>query len=333
MAKETRKAGKKNRQAAGGGPLESNGEAFVVRALAKGLAMLSLFDAVHREWTLDEMVTELKLPRMTGYRMARTLQSAGYLVSDPQSGRYRLGPALLASTYLSEGYAELVAIARPYLDSLVEDTGESATLAVDVDGVAVCVDMVDSPRPHKREVAVGRVIGDTANAHGKMYAASMPDADRARLLDLPHERLTPKTITDPQELEAELRRVRERGRGVRHRGAQSRHLRRGRAGQGPDGQRHRQYRRHRADGPVRPAGARDLRRRGQSRGRGPLRLPGVRPDGPARRLIQVHRAAAAGSTPAAAALPALRARRRLAHLNSGSGWPTVRMQKVILQYH
>jgi DNA-binding IclR family transcriptional regulator len=211
MAKETRKAGKKNRQAAGGGPLESNGEAFVVRALAKGLAMLNLFDAVHREWTLDEMVAELKLPRMTGYRMARTLQSAGYLVSDSQSGRYRLGPALLASTYLSEGYAELVAIARPYLDSLVEDTGESATLAVDVDGVAVCVAMVDSPRPHKREVAVGRVIGDTANAHGKMYAAFMSDADRARLLELPHERLTPRTITDPQELEAELQRVRDEG--------------------------------------------------------------------------------------------------------------------------
>ena len=77
--------------------------------------MLGLFDAEHREWTLDEMVSELELPRMTGYRMARTLQSAGYLVTDPQSGRYRLGPALLAATYLSEGYAELVAIARPYL--------------------------------------------------------------------------------------------------------------------------------------------------------------------------------------------------------------------------
>ncbi len=211
MAKETRKAGKKQRQTAANGPLEANGEAFVVRALAKGLSMLSLFDAEHREWTLDEMVTELKLPRMTGYRMARTLQSAGYLVTDQQSGRYRLGPALIASTYLSEGYAELVAIARPYLESLVEETGESATLAVDVDGVAVCVDMVDSPRPHKREVAVGRVIGDTANAHGKMYAAFMPDAERARLLVAPHERLTPKTITDPDELAAELQRVRDEG--------------------------------------------------------------------------------------------------------------------------
>ena len=208
MATETRPGGTKKRPAANG---PDAGEAFIVRALAKGLAMLGLFDAEHREWTLDEMVAELKLPRMTGYRMARTLQSAGYLVTDAASGRYRLGPALLAATYLSEGYAELVAIARPYLEALVEETGESATLAVDVDGVAVCVDMVDSSRPHKREVAVGRVIGDTANAHGKMFSASRPDAERARIIAQPHARLTPRTITDPGELAAELQRAREQG--------------------------------------------------------------------------------------------------------------------------
>jgi len=207
MAQEAR-AGGRRRRAAASVPNGADGEAFVVRALAKGLAMLGLFDAEHREWTLDEMVTELSLPRMTGYRMARTLQSAGYLVVDTASGRYRLGPAMLAATYLSEGYAELVAIARPYLESLVETTGESATLAVDVDGVAVCVDMVDSPRPHKREVAVGRVIGDTANAHGKMFAALKPGAERARIARRPHRQLTPATITDPAELAAELDKIR-----------------------------------------------------------------------------------------------------------------------------
>jgi DNA-binding IclR family transcriptional regulator len=210
MARESGNGGKR-RQPASNGPGDAAGEAFVVRALSKGLAMLGLFDAVHQEWTLDEMVAELSLPRMTGYRMARTLQSAGYLVVDRQNGRYRLGPAMLAATYLSERYAELVAIARPYLEALVAETGESATLAVDVDGVAVCVDMVDSPRPHKREVAVGRIIGDTANAHGKVYAAFMPEADRQRLLEQPHERLTPRTLTDPGELAVELQRVRSEG--------------------------------------------------------------------------------------------------------------------------
>jgi len=184
---------------------------LVVRALSKGLAILGLFDAEHRDWSLDEMVAQIGLPRMTGYRMARTLQSAGHLVADPVSGRYHLGPALLATTYLCEGYAQLVAIARPYLESLVEQTGESATLAVEVDGVAVCVDMVNSTRPHRREVAVGRVIGDTANAHGKMFAASKPDAERERIVNLPHAQPTPHTITDPQALSLELAKTRREG--------------------------------------------------------------------------------------------------------------------------
>jgi DNA-binding IclR family transcriptional regulator len=190
---------------AGRAPDQFDGDdPFIVRALSKGLAMLSLFDAEHRELTLDEMVERLGLPRMTGYRVARTLQSARYLVADPVTGRYHLGPALLASTYLTEGYKELVDIARPYLASLVQLTGESATLAVEIDGVAVCVDMMDSDRPLKREIAVGSIIGDTANAAGKMFAACKPAEERKAIAAAPHPQLTPNTLTDVAALEKVL---------------------------------------------------------------------------------------------------------------------------------
>ena len=191
--------------------------------------------------------------------------------------------------------------------------------------------MVDSPRPHKREVAVGRVIGDTANAHGKMYAASMPDADREHLLSLPHERLTPRTITDPEELAAELRRVREEGVAfdieernlgtcavaapVRDQmgnviGSIGVIVPTGRFGAG---------------------GARDLRERREGGRRRALGLPGVR-RGRSASLMLARRAAAAGSTPAAAALlssGSSRARRPLRPRNGRRD----RMQKVISRYH
>ncbi len=192
-------------------PGEQNTNAFLVRALAKGLTVLGLFDAENREWTLDEIAERAGLPRMTAYRMIRTMEAASYLVRDPITSRYHLGPALLASTYLSESYSDLVKIARPYLEGLTAKTGESATLAVEVDGVAVSVDMVDTTRPLKREVAVGRIIGDTANANGKVFAAFKSEAERAEILALPRTRLTPSTITDPDVLEKELARVRREG--------------------------------------------------------------------------------------------------------------------------
>ena len=178
--------------------------AFLVRALAKGLSVLGLFDAENREWTLDEIAEQAGLPRMTAYRMIRTMEAARYLVRDPITNRYHLGPALLAATYLSEGYADLVDIAKPYLRELTEKTGESATLAVEVDGVAVSVDLVDTPRPFRREVAVGRIIGDTANANGKVFAAFKTGSERAAILAQLHPQITANTITDPERLAAEL---------------------------------------------------------------------------------------------------------------------------------
>jgi DNA-binding IclR family transcriptional regulator len=189
-------------------PRTDRNDALQVRALSKGLLTLGIFDAQHREWTLEEIVKETGLPRMTAYRMARTLQAANYLVLDPATGRYHLGPALLATSFLSEGYAQLVAVARPYLESLVEQTGESTTLAVEVDGVAVRVDTVFTSRPHRRQESVGRIIGDTANAHGKLFAALKPDAERERIVNLPHVQQTANTITDPDALRLELDKIR-----------------------------------------------------------------------------------------------------------------------------
>jgi IclR family KDG regulon transcriptional repressor len=188
----------------GQGEKSTNGDsAFVVRALAKGLSILALFDAENHEWGLDEIAEKAGLPRMTAYRMIRTMESAWFLVRDPVTNRYHLGPALLASTYLSEGYAELAAIVRPYLQELAERTGEAATLAIEVDGVAVSVDMVDTPRPFRREVAVGRII--------KIFAAFKTSAAIEALLAQERPQVTSNTITEPEALARELRTVAKEG--------------------------------------------------------------------------------------------------------------------------
>jgi DNA-binding IclR family transcriptional regulator len=192
-------------------PASAGDGAFLVRALSKGLTVIGLFDAENREWTLDEIAERAGLPRMTAYRMIRTMEAAGYLVRDPVTSRYHLGPALLATTYISETYHELVVIARPYLRELTAETGESATLAVEVDGVAVSVDMVDTSRPFRREVALGRIIGDTASANGKIFSAFKSEAERADIVALTHSQMTPHTITDPVALAAELELVRREG--------------------------------------------------------------------------------------------------------------------------
>jgi IclR family transcriptional regulator, KDG regulon repressor len=212
MAKDTPPSTRRNGGQSGDARRRAEGgDSRMVRTLATGMAMLGMFDAEHRSWTLDEMVARLGVSRMSAYRMARTLQGTGHLVSDPTVGGYRLGPAMLAGIYLAEGFEQLVAVARPYLERLMKETGELAALAVELDGVAVCADLVASARPFVPEIAVGRVIGDTANAHGKMFAAMKPAAERAQIVKRPHRQLTPSTITDPVDLAAEFEKIRSEG--------------------------------------------------------------------------------------------------------------------------
>jgi DNA-binding IclR family transcriptional regulator len=182
-----------------------------VRALARGLAILRLFDVDRREWTIDEMAQQTGLIRMTAYRMARTLESMAFLVRDPTTNRYHLGPATLAMCYVADNHSAFVAGARPFLEALVCETGESVTLAIEVDGFPVCVDIINTTRPFKRQTAPGRILGDIATVHGKIFAAFKPAEERAALLAEPIPRRTPHTITDPGELSAELDRIVEEG--------------------------------------------------------------------------------------------------------------------------
>jgi DNA-binding IclR family transcriptional regulator len=183
----------------------------MTQTLSKGLRVLSLFDERHREWTLDQLAEASGLPRATAHRMAQALEEARYLVLDRETKRYHLGPAILFGMYLSAGFADLVRVARPYLESLAEETQESVILAVDIDGVAVGVDRIDSPRPHTTPLALGTIIGDLANSSGKIFCAFKSEEKKERILASPHARLTEFTIIDPEQLRLELERVRRDG--------------------------------------------------------------------------------------------------------------------------
>jgi IclR family transcriptional regulator, KDG regulon repressor len=177
---------------------------FSVRALVRGLSILGLFDVDHREWTIDEMAEQTGLLRMTAYRMVRTLESMAFLVRDPSTNRYRLGPATFTMNYVATDHSSLVESAQPFLERLVVTTGESVTMAVEIDGFPVCVDIINTSRPFKRRTAPGRILGDLVSVHGKLFAAFKPLEERERLLSQTVPQHTPYTVVDRDALRAEL---------------------------------------------------------------------------------------------------------------------------------
>jgi len=204
-AAQARKGG----QAGGVHGTPTEADPLTVRALARGLSILSLFDVDRREWTIDEIAARTGLLRMTVYRMVRTLEAAEFLVRDTTTNQYHLGPATIAMAYVVEDYSDFVEHARPFLERLAEETGESVTLAVPVDGTPVSVSIIDTTRPFQREVAPGRIIGDLASVHGKIFTAFATPEKRAEVLAQTRHRHTPDTLTDPEALTDELDRVAE----------------------------------------------------------------------------------------------------------------------------
>jgi IclR family KDG regulon transcriptional repressor len=186
-------------------------DAFQVRALTRGLSILCLFDVDHREWTIDEMAEQTGLVRMTVYRMARTLESMAFLVRNTSTNRYRLGPATIAMRYVSDDQSGFVNAARPFLEALVRETGESVTLAVEVDGYPVCVDILNTTRPFKRRTAPGRILGDVGTVHGKIFSAFKSPEGRQVILGKPLLPRTSDTTPDRESVVAELDEVAREG--------------------------------------------------------------------------------------------------------------------------
>ena len=135
---------------AGGRPRTNDGrqpddesDSFV-RALARGLSVLALFDIEHPEWGLNDICSRTGMSKTTAYRMVRTLEATDFLVHDAQTERYHLGKAMIPPAYLTMSYVGFVRAAHPFLERAVgshrRDGGTHGRGA----GGAVVVDQVVS---------------------------------------------------------------------------------------------------------------------------------------------------------------------------------------------
>ena len=130
-----------------------------VKTLMKGLAVLEMIIMRESVRTTDVAAT-FGIDKGSASRILRTLAQSGF-VACGKGRRYTLGPKLaLASARRSSG-AALRATARGLLESLVEQTGESAHLGILADGQVLYLDRADSGAP-LRVRAPSRYIGSLA---------------------------------------------------------------------------------------------------------------------------------------------------------------------------
>lgn len=179
------------------------------KTVVKALTLLRLV-ANRPGLTLRELSRAAGVPPATAHRLLQGLQDQGLLRVDFDR-RYRLGAECLAlgSRFL-EGI-DLRTEARPYLERLVEATGETAHLGV-VDGLDVLyLDKADTRHTVRMHSRIGARFPLYSTAMGKAMLAFGDPALVQKVIDQGLARRTANTITDPHRFRSELDRSHERG--------------------------------------------------------------------------------------------------------------------------
>jgi IclR family pca regulon transcriptional regulator len=181
-----------------------------VEALARGLDVLTCFDADHRSMSLTEVATAAGLARPTARRLLLTLEELGFVRSS--GGTFALTPKVLTLGMAYVGSLGLWDIARPHLEALVAVTGESSSMA-QLDGSdIVYVARVSVPKIIALRVEVGTRFPAGQTSQGKVLLAALSPDELDVALALPSRSGLPPYIGhNPEQLRRELIQVRARG--------------------------------------------------------------------------------------------------------------------------
>jgi DNA-binding IclR family transcriptional regulator len=183
-----------------------------VQAVTRALALLEQLGLV-RDAGLAELAGGTGLQPSTAHRLLATLAAAGFVSTDPISRRYRLGSRLTVLGRVAEQREEdLIDAARPSLEALHGNLDETANLVI-LDGTTIVyIDQIESSRAVRMFSEVGNRVPAHASAAGKAMLAAHDDDALRRILDRSDLlKVTANTITDRDELIAELDSIRERG--------------------------------------------------------------------------------------------------------------------------
>lgn len=180
--------------------------------VAKALEVLDLVAAHGRPVRFSDLLDQSPYPKATLYRLLQTLVGQGMLRFDPERGCYSMGMRLVRLAHVAWQQSSLAPIARPHLDRLTYEVGETVHLAQLDHGQVLYVDKRNAREPIAMYSQAGKVGPAYCTGVGKAMLAFLPEtALPASLRQQSWHPFTPRTLTSPQALTAELAKIRARG--------------------------------------------------------------------------------------------------------------------------
>jgi DNA-binding IclR family transcriptional regulator len=154
-----------------------------VTALARGLDVLRCFSRTASALGPTEVAQMSGLPKSTVTRLIHTLGKLDYLSYLQDSGKYRLGPAMLTLNTTPHEQLDVREMARPLMQELAASTGAQVALATRDQLSVLYLETFRGQSLVTLNLSVGSRIPLAVTAGGRAYLAGLPAAERANLLE------------------------------------------------------------------------------------------------------------------------------------------------------
>ncbi len=180
-----------------------------VRSVDRAASLLLALGDWDGEVGVTELARSLGIHKSTASRLLATLQKRGLVEQDGESGRYRLGMALVRLGGRAEKTIDLQSVALPHVERLARSVGDTAMLCALEDDSVVAIAWSDAAGRGRGRT--GRNLPLHATAPGKVLLADRPEREVIRLSRIGFAPYTPHTIIRVEMLLDEVARVRRRG--------------------------------------------------------------------------------------------------------------------------
>jgi DNA-binding IclR family transcriptional regulator len=185
----------------------SEARGATIRSVDRAARILKALGAGTARMGVTEIAEELDLSKATVHGMLRTLERQDLVGQDPETGKYRLGPAMLrlGNAFL-DGH-ELRSRSLLWADSLASRVGEAVRVGILNERSVLIVHHVFRPDNSVQILEVGASIPWSACALGRAIVAFLDPEQRESLIHGPLVRLTGRTLDDLATLSPALSQV------------------------------------------------------------------------------------------------------------------------------
>lgn len=189
----------------------SNEKKILNTSVEKAFKILDCFSINDQELGVTELAQKMGTNKSAVYRMLATMEALNVIQQNPENGRYRLGLKLFELGQKVPINQNFIAKARPYMEALAKQAGETAHLAIYKNQKVYFLDKVVG----RHDLQINSQIGSEKPIHctglGKiMLAFGEPNYEKV-INSLNLDSITKNTITNSKQLISEIDKIKGQG--------------------------------------------------------------------------------------------------------------------------